>query len=99
VFSIGCNGAANGRKQLIRTILIVLASCSLIAGCTTASQHAAQVNAGDEARLTLAAVQRTVPVGMSGARVLETLGSPNIISTDDERNEVWVPCSAMCSKK
>ena len=27
---------------------------------------------------------------MSGAKVIETLGSPNIVSTDETRREVWV---------
>ncbi len=27
---------------------------------------------------------------MSGAEVIEVLGSPNIVSTDEQRREVWV---------
>ena len=73
-----------------RLAVFLVAGCALAGGCTTASQHTAEVNAHEEARLTLAAVQRSVRVGMSGAEVLESLGSPNIVSTDAERNEVWV---------
>jgi outer membrane protein assembly factor BamE (lipoprotein component of BamABCDE complex) len=62
----------------------------LMTGCMTAPQHQAAVNSVEEDRLTVAAVQRTVHVGMSGAEVLTALGSPNIISTDEQRNEVWV---------
>lgn len=40
--------------------------------------------------LTVGKVQREVRVGMSGAEVAEVLGSPNIVSTDADRNEVWV---------
>ena len=41
-------------------------------------------------RLTVGKVQGEIKVGMSGASVLEVLGSPNMISTDDQRREVWV---------
>jgi hypothetical protein len=56
----------------------------------TASQHNNQLGSADEERLTVAAVQREIQLGMSGAAVLATLGSPNIVSTDKERHEVWV---------
>lgn len=59
------------------------------AGC--AGFHARQVQdapTGD--RLTLGTVQREIHKGMSGAEVLQTLGSPNVVSTDESRNEVWV---------
>jgi outer membrane protein assembly factor BamE (lipoprotein component of BamABCDE complex) len=35
-------------------------------------------------------VQRQIQVGMSGAQVAQVLGSPNIVSSDEERREVWV---------
>ena len=72
-----------------RSILIG-ALCLTLAGCITASQHQEDLSNAEEERLTLAAVQRNVHVGMSGAAVLESLGSPNIVSTDEERREVWV---------
>mgnify|MGYP001560870301 CR=1 FL=1 len=40
-------------------------------------------------RLSVGKVQREIRVGMSGAEVLQVLGSPNIVSTDDQRREVW----------
>ena len=70
---------------------LAIAVCALLGGCTTASQHRADVaGSDDETQLTVAAVQRTVRVGMSGAEVLSSLGSPNIVSTDENRHEVWV---------
>jgi outer membrane protein assembly factor BamE (lipoprotein component of BamABCDE complex) len=58
-------------------------------GC--ASMHARQVQKGlDDDRLTVANVQREVRKKMSGAEVIEVLGSPNIISTDENGWEVWV---------
>ena len=59
------------------------------AGC--ASMHSKDVQKGmDGDRLSVANVQREVNKGMSGAEVIEALGSPNIISTDENGWEVWV---------
>ena len=41
-------------------------------------------------RLTAGKVQREIRVGMSGAEVAEVLGSPNVVTTDEQRREVWV---------
>lgn len=60
------------------------------AGCF-ASQHAASVRAGqDGERLTVGTVQREIRVGMAGSQVIEVLGSPNVVTTDEYRREVWV---------
>lgn len=74
----------------MKKLLTTLIACTLATGCTTAAQHQRDVNGYDEEQLTVAAVQRNIRTGMSGAEVLETLGSPNIISTDEDRQEVWV---------
>ncbi len=56
----------------------------------SASQHRADVEAPAGERLTVGTVQKEIRVGMSGAEVAEVLGSPNIVSTDEERREVWI---------
>lgn len=63
-----------------------------LAGCQTASEHAAQVDQSQKSanNLTVASVQREISTGMSSAAVIGVLGSPNIISTDEKRREVWV---------
>jgi outer membrane protein assembly factor BamE (lipoprotein component of BamABCDE complex) len=43
-----------------------------------------------EDRLTVGRVQGEVKMGMSAAQVAELLGSPNIVTTDDKRREVWI---------
>ena len=43
-----------------------------------------------EDQLTIGKVQGEIKVGLSGAAVIEILGSPNIITTDDKRRETWV---------
>ena len=35
-------------------------------------------------------MQREVYIGMSGAEVAEVLGSPNIVTTDEDRQETWI---------
>lgn len=59
-------------------------------GCMTASEHRADVEAPASDRLTVGTVQKEIRVGMSGAEVAQVLGSPNIVSTDEERREVWI---------
>jgi len=56
-----------------------------LAGCAT--QQPAQI---EEDRLTVGKVQGEIRVGMDAATVAEILGSPNIITTDDKRREVWI---------
>jgi hypothetical protein len=41
-------------------------------------------------RLTLGKVQGEIKIGLDAASVVEILGSPNIVTTDDQRREVWV---------
>ena len=62
---------------------------TLAGGC--AAFHARQVqDASVEKRLTLGTVQREIHKGMSSADVIESLGSPNVLSTDEAGREVWV---------
>ncbi|MEH6607678.1 MAG: hypothetical protein V7711_19030 [Pseudomonadales bacterium] len=75
---------------MVKNLLISLVGVVLVTGCTTAAQHQRSLGAEEEAELTVAAVQREIQVGMSGADVLGVLGSPNIVSTDSNRREVWV---------
>ena len=70
------------------TAILLLAAVS-IAGCS-ASQHRAEVADDTTDRVTVGTVQTEVRLGMSGAEVLAVLGSPNIVSTDADRDEVWV---------
>lgn len=74
----------------MRNIITVVLLSVLLLGCMSASQHrqAVQDDSGD--RLTVGTVQKEIRVGMSGAEVAEVLGSPNIVSTDEERREVWI---------
>ena len=41
-------------------------------------------------RLTVGKVQGEIKVGMDAASVAAILGSPNIVTTDEKRREVWI---------
>lgn len=62
-----------------------IASVVLLCACT--SPPPAE---GPEDRLTVGKVQGEIKLGMSAASVAEILGSPNIVTTDEKRREVWV---------
>ena len=62
----------------------------LMSGCMTAPQHREAVQDNSSDRVTVGSVQREIKIGMSGADVAKALGSPNIVTTDDERREVWI---------
>ena len=41
-------------------------------------------------KLTVGKVQGEIKVGMDAASVAEILGTPNIVTTDEQRREVWI---------
>lgn len=71
---------------------LLLAAVLLLAGCQTAAEHSAQVRAAQESgdRLSVGKVQREIRVGMTTAEVVGVLGSPNMVTTDEQRRENWV---------
>lgn len=70
--------------------IMVTVTVLLLSGCMTAAEHrdAIQNDAAD--RVTIGTVQREIRIGMSSADVASVLGSPNIVSTDEKRREVWI---------
>jgi len=64
----------------------ILAAIAVLSGCAAGQYYDPQA---DE-QLTVGTVQKEVRIGMSGAEVAQVLGSPNIVSTDEDRNEVWI---------
>ena len=76
------------RSSILIIPLLILWS---LGGCR-AETHMARVNAGHDAatRTTVGTVQKEIRVGMSGAEVAAALGSPNIVTTDEQRRETWI---------
>ncbi|MBI4982326.1 MAG: hypothetical protein HZC15_04205 [Candidatus Omnitrophica bacterium] len=61
-----------------------------LSGCASASYQRQEVQDDKGDRLTVGTVQRKITIGMPSAEVAQILGAPNIVSTDEERREVWI---------
>ena len=72
----------------LRFVLLFFAA--LFVGCATVGQHREAVRDDSNDRLSVGKVQREIRVGMTNAQVVEVLGSPNMVTTDEKRREVWV---------
>lgn len=56
-------------------------------GCAMTQNY---YNPQADEKMTLGKAQREIKIGMSTAEVIQVMGSPNIVSTDEKRREVWV---------
>jgi len=71
--------------------LIALLPAALLAvACTTAPQHRADVQDNSSDRVTVGVVQKDIYIGMPGSEVVASIGSPNVVTSNEDRNEVWV---------
>lgn len=70
--------------------LVLLALLLPLAACVSAQGHRADVANNDKDRLSIASVQREIRKGMTTSEVVEVLGSPNMVTTDEQRRESWV---------
>lgn len=73
------------RNSIVVLCLLLLAGCAQNAGW-----HSDQVAKSEKNNLTVGSVQRNIRKGMTGGQVAEVLGSPNIVTTDENGGEVWV---------
>jgi len=80
----------NGVDANMKLHVVLLGLALVLTGCMSASQHRQEVRDDTGDKLTVGTVQREVRVGMSGGEVAEVLGAPNIVSTDEQRREVWI---------
>ena len=72
------------RSLAVRALLAALALATPLAlGCASPPPD-------DSDDLTVGKVQGEIKVGMDAASVAQILGSPNIVTTDEERREVWI---------
>ena len=74
------------RHRLAVLTALLLAPWLVMAGCASNSSEPAEI----DDRLTVGTVQREIKIGLDAASVVQILGSPNIVTTDDKRREVWV---------
>ncbi|MBN1829835.1 MAG: hypothetical protein JW884_11935 [Deltaproteobacteria bacterium] len=72
-------------------IILISLTLFFVLSCVPAYKHANDVQEGLQGdRLSVGKVQREIRKGMYSADVIQVLGSPNILSTDDQGREVWV---------
>jgi len=74
----------------MRKTCCLFLSFLFLCGCSTASSHMKSVKSNAADRITVGKVQREIRIGMPSSQVIEALGSPNVVSTDENRLEVWV---------
>ncbi|MBX3718872.1 MAG: hypothetical protein KF898_04415 [Parachlamydiales bacterium] len=60
------------------------------ASCSKASDHADQLHSAQERSMTLGIVQKEIRPGMDQGSVATALGSPNIVTKDQEGAETWI---------
>jgi outer membrane protein assembly factor BamE (lipoprotein component of BamABCDE complex) len=76
--------------KLLRFSFFLLLIIMFGVSCASVTEHRKAVQNDDSDRISVGTVQREIRVGMSGAEVVEVLGSPNMVTTDEKRREVWV---------
>ena len=76
--------------KLFRTAFIFVLIAMFCVNCASVAEHRKAVRDDASDRLSVGKVQREIRVGMSSAEVVEVLGSPNMVTTDEKRREVWV---------
>ncbi len=75
---------------MIRAKIFVFSAFVALCGCHGAQYHRDAVSPDRNSALTVGTVQREIRVGMSGADVAGVLGSPNMVTSDDQRRETWI---------
>jgi outer membrane protein assembly factor BamE (lipoprotein component of BamABCDE complex) len=75
-----------------KTAVVLSMVCGLmfISGCRSTEEHQSQLHSTKEREMTVGVVQKEISVGMSQTDVAEALGSPNIVTRDNEGKEAWV---------
>lgn len=61
----------------------------ILLGCLTACTPTQYCEPAQSRKLTAGVVQREIRLGMPASDVVSILGAPNIVSLDEDRNEVW----------
>jgi len=70
--------------RTIRLFLLLVLIPNFLAGCIPASRHQQDVANANADRISAGNVQGETREGMSSAEVVEVLGSPNMVTTDEE---------------
>ncbi len=81
----------NSKKSGIKGLASVLIPvCVSLVGCMSAMEHHQDLADTHDRAMTLGLVQKQVPVGTPQSQVATVLGSPNIVTRDNNNQETWV---------
>lgn len=73
-----------------RKLLPAAMLCFALTACVSAQEHRKAVSDDSGDRISVGTVQKEIRVGMSGAEVASVMGSPNIVTSDEDRRETWI---------
>lgn len=71
-------------------IVISIFFAVLLVSCTSVQDNRSDLTSTKEREMTVGLVQKEIHKGMSQAGVAEALGSPNIVTKDDNEKETWI---------
>jgi outer membrane protein assembly factor BamE (lipoprotein component of BamABCDE complex) len=78
-------------KTLSSIIAVVgIAATTMTVGCKSVQDNQNDLRSTQERNITAGIVKKEIQNGMSGAEVIEALGSPNIVTKDENERETWV---------
>ena len=77
------------KEQTIILVCFAIFMSGLIA-CTTVQDNRSNLRSTQEREMTVGLVKKEIRKGMSGAEVAEALGSPNVVTKDENGMETWV---------
>jgi outer membrane protein assembly factor BamE (lipoprotein component of BamABCDE complex) len=78
------------KKSILALYVCIILATFSISGCISAQKHYEDTHGSQERNMTVGIVQKEIRKGMSGADVATALGSPNIVTTDEQGREVWI---------
>jgi len=76
-------------KHIFSTPLLAT-SIFIFVACKSADDNKQDLRSTQEREITAGIVKKEIRKGMSGAEVAEALGSPNIVTKDEQDHETWV---------
>ncbi len=74
----------------MKNFLGLLVVAGLFAGCSSAGKHAASLDSERQREMTLGIVQKELKKGMTQGDVAIALGSPNIVTKDQDGVQTWI---------
>lgn len=73
----------------LKKVVLGFSTGLILTGCMSAGEHREAVSTGPST-FSLGKVQTSVKKGMGQDQVVSSLGSPNIVTTDEHGHEIWV---------